>query len=85
MVPASVRALTVTVLPVPTLAWANAPVAPVLTSVTVSPESTPTRAALPVLRVAVVVPLYTMLDAVTPVTVIGKAVILAVVVGAVTE
>ena len=44
---------TVTVLPLATLVSANAPVAPAVLSVTVSPEITPLSAALPVLDSAI--------------------------------
>ena len=52
--PPIVNPATVTVLAVPTAAVAKVPVALPVPSVTVSPETTPTRAALPVLNVAVV-------------------------------
>ena len=60
---------TVTVLPLPTLASAKAPVAEAVLRVTESPETTPARAALPVLSVAVVLPSYTLLEAVILLTV----------------
>ena len=82
--PLSVMPATVTALAVPMPALANVPVAPEVTIVTlaVSPASTPTSVPLPV-SVAVVLPSYVLLEAVMPVTVIAKAVTLAVVVGCV--
>ena len=47
---------TVTVIPVPTLALENAPVAEPVEIVTRSPDTTPTNAAVPVFSVAVVRP-----------------------------
>ncbi len=52
---ARVRPATVTVFPVPTFLSEKVPVAPVATRVMVSPETTPTGAALAVFRVAFVV------------------------------
>ena len=60
---------TVTILPVPALASAKAPAAEATLRVTLSLPTTPTKAALPVLRVAVVLPSYTLLLAVIPLTV----------------
>ena len=63
---------------------ANVPGAPLVPSVTVSPESTPTRlAAARPWSVAVVLPLYVLSDAVIPETVSVAGVMFAVVVGCV--
>ncbi len=64
---------------------AKVPVAPVETRLTTSPDITPKRDALTVVKVAVVVPSYTLLFAVAPVTVNPIEVILAVVVGCTKE
>ena len=59
----------------PTSLETNVPAAPLVPSVTVSPESTPTRLAVPrPWSVAVVLPLYVLSAAVMPVTVMGSAV-----------
>ena len=76
-----VKPVVVTVIPLATSLLANVPVAPLVPSVTVSPLNTPTRDALPVFRVAVVVLSYTLLLAVTPLTVRPNGVIFALVVG----
>ena len=52
---------------------AKVPVAPLVLSVTLSLPMTPIKVALPVFSVAVVVPSYTLLFAVIPVTVSGPA------------
>ena len=64
----------VTVIPLATFLLANVPVAPEVTSVTASGLTTPDNAAEPVFKVAVVVPSYVLLLAVTPVIVSGIAV-----------
>ena len=74
-----------TVIPVATSLLANVPVAPGVPSVTVSPLTTPTSDAPPVLRVASVVLSYTLLLAVTPLTVRPNGVMFALVVGCVRE
>ncbi len=79
--PLIVKPDTVTVLAVPTFLSAKTPVAPAVLSVTVSPDSTPTRAAPATFNVAVVVRSYTLLLAVTPVTVSAFAVMSAEVAG----
>ena len=56
-------------MPVPTSLEAKVPVAPLVFRVTVSPLNTPTSVAPDVLRVAVVVALYTLFAAVMPETV----------------
>jgi len=75
----------VTNIPVPGDEVANVPIVLVVTSVTVSPLITPTKAALPVFNVATVVPSYVLLFAVMPVTVRFFAAMFAVVVGSVRE
>ena len=79
--PRRARPLTWTVFRVPTFASRNAPVAPLVSSVTVSPLMTPTSAAPPRLRVATVPPSYGRLLAVIPLTVSPSGVMLANVVG----
>ena len=67
-----VSPVTVTVMLLPTFLVANVPAAPLVPSVTASPVSTPDRLAeVSPTSVAVVLPLYVLLDAVIPVTVIG--------------
>ena len=83
--PVIVRPDIVTVLPVPTLLLSKVPTAEPVFSVTESPPTTPTRAAEPVLRIAAVVPSYTLLSAVMPDTVRAFGMILAVGVGWVSE
>lgn len=70
-----------TLLPVPTVAELNRPVADPALSTTLPPSKLPTRAALAALMVAVVVPSYSLLLAVMPLTVRVLPVIEAVVVG----
>ena len=65
---------TMTVLPVPTALSVKTPAA-VVFSETVSPETTPTMAALLVFNVTALVPSYSLLFAVTPLTVKGLSVI----------
>ena len=84
-VPEMPMPVTETILPVPTFRSAKDPVDPVVPSVTVSPEITPTRAAEVVFREAERVPSYVLLAAVTPDTVNVFAVIDAVAVGWVSE
>src|SRR5258706_496673 len=79
-VPLIVKPETVTFLPVPTVLLLNVPAALPVLSVTASPDTTPTNAALLVLSVAVVLPSYTLLLAVMPETVSIAAEIFAVVV-----
>ena len=67
--PTSVRPLTVTSLPVPTSLSAKTPTALVVSSVTVSPVSTPTSTALLTISVALFVPSYTLFWASMPETV----------------
>ena len=62
---------------------AKVPAAEPVARVTLSLPTTPTSEALPVFSVAVILPLYILLSAVTPVTVNVLAVIFAVVVGCV--
>jgi hypothetical protein len=75
----------VTAIPVPTDEVAKVPIAPAVFKVAASPAMTPTRTALPVFNVAVVLPSYVLLFAVIPVTVRDLEVMLAVVVGSVRE
>ena len=72
---------TVTVLFVPTFFEENVPVADAVEMVTESPLTTPTNAAEPRFRDAVLFWSYVLLLAVTPETVSALAVIVAVVVG----
>ena len=72
--PPKLRPDTVTVLPVPMFLSAKAPAAEALFRVTVSPPTTPTRAALSVSSVAVVVPSYVLFAEVIPLTVSSLAV-----------
>ena len=78
-----VRPLIVMIFPVPFALLANTPVADDVDSVTASAPMTPARAADPLMRreVAAVVPSYTLLLAVMPVTVRVFAVMFAVAVG----
>ena len=71
-----------TVLPVPTFLLANAPVAPAVSSVDVVAGDHAGQVARRCRSMAAVVPSYTLLLAVMPVTVKGAAVMFAVVVGA---
>ena len=73
--PEIVRPAIFTVTPVPTLELANVPTALPLSKVTVSPAIIPDSAAAVVLSVAAVVPSYSLLAAVIPVTVRALAVI----------
>ena len=75
----------VTVIPAPTSLLTNAPVAPLVPSVTMSPLNTPTNDAPLVSKVTDVVLSYTLLLAVTPLTVNPNGVIFALVVGCVRE
>ena len=75
--------MTVTAFAVPILASANVADAPDFTNVTASEPTTPDKAALPSDSAAAVVPLYTLLVAVTPVMVSGAAVMFAESVGCV--
>ena len=81
--PEMLRPATVIVLLLPTFLSANVAVADAVDSVTASPETTPESAAEPLFRsvVAELLPSYTLLLAVMPVTVRVFAVIDAVVVG----
>ena len=71
----------VTVLLLPTVFEEKVPVADVVLSVTVSPRTLPTSAAEPFTKVAVVLALYTLFEAVMPEMVSSFAVMFAVVVG----
>ena len=76
---------TVTTFAVPTEDDAKLPLAEAVSSVTVSPDTTPTSVAVPVFSVAVAILSYTLLLAVMPLTVSAFAVMSAVVVGCVSE
>ena len=79
--PLMVLPVMVTTLLVPTFLLAKVPAADVVLRVTVSPETLPTSAAEPFTKVAVVLALYTLFDAVMPEMMSSLAVMLAVVVG----
>ena len=84
--PEMVKPDKVTVLPVPAVLLEKTPEAPLVLMLefTVSPVTTPDNAAVPVLKVAVVAPSYTLLLAVTPLMVSVAAVMFAVALGWVT-
>ena len=69
--------VTVTLFPVPTVAVVKVAALPVFTRVTSSAPITPETAAFVSVSVAVVLPLYTLLLAVTPLTDRGAAVMFA--------